>query len=97
MARVYRHIDTPIFLWGLELMDWLGVVIVFFLSFFVSRHILVNLLLIGSTYVILRFFKKGRAPNYAFHLWRFIRNAPSYYVRLEGSLPKYLHTEVFHD
>jgi len=84
MVKVYRNIATPILFFGLELVDCVAVFVVFLGVFYVSDHMLLNLLIVACAYFSLRFIKKGKPAGYTLSLAKFLVSPEEKHVRLES-------------
>jgi len=84
VIKVYRNIATPILFFGLEIVDCMGVFIVFLGVFFVSDHLFINLLIVTGTYFSVRLLKKGKPAGYTLHLAKFLMSSHEEHVRLEA-------------
>ena len=84
MVKVYRNIATPILFFGMELVDCMGVFVIFLGVFFVSDHLFLNLLIVAGAYFSVRFLKKGKPAGYTLHLVKFLMSPEEEHVRLEA-------------
>ena len=90
MARVYRNISRPLLFFNMELLD-LGIVFAgMILSFLISNSTVVTILFTGALYVVIRYFKRGRAPGFFLHLIKFLITPAESGVGLKDRLPPYL-------
>ena len=71
-VRTYTHLDKKEKVFGLEVLDFLVLALVYGVVFVVSVNIFVNLMVVGGAYVLLRLYKKGKPPKYTATLIRFI-------------------------
>jgi hypothetical protein len=86
MVKVYRNIATPILFFGLELVDCMGVFGVFLGAFYLSDHLLLNLLIVAGAYFSVRLLKNGKPAGYTLCLIKFLMGPEEEHVRLEATL-----------
>ncbi len=64
---------------GLEVMDFLLLALVYAVVFIVSTNIFINLAVVATAYALLRIYKKGKPPKYTSMLFRFLFT-PKFYT-----------------
>ncbi|HOW87321.1 MAG TPA: hypothetical protein PKV84_01520 [Candidatus Omnitrophota bacterium] len=86
----FTKIQSKNKIFGLEFLDLLILLVIYLVVFVFSTNLLLNLALVSGAYLVLRFYKKGKAPHWAGSVMRFLLRPRKYFSRRERKeeLPK---------
>ncbi len=70
-VKTYTHLDKKERMFGIEVLDFLLLAVVYAVVFTVSRNIFINIAVVVAVYVGLRLYKRGKPQGYTATLVRF--------------------------
>ena len=74
----YNKIQGRNKIMGLEFFDLVILLAVYLVVFVISTNLIVNLMVVTASYIVLRFYKRGKAPHWSESVARFLLR-PKYY------------------
>lgn len=78
-VKTYTYLDKKEKAFGMEVADFLILAVVYALTFLVSMNLFINFAVIAGAYFSLRFYKRGKPPQYTAALIRFLMT-PKFYT-----------------
>ncbi len=78
-VKTYSYLEKKEKLFGLEVVDFLCLAVVYAVIFLLSSNLITNVVILLLVYLGIRFYKKGKPPGYTLQLLRFI-GTPKMYV-----------------
>lgn len=86
-VKGYRNIFVKNKILGLEFLDLLVLLTAYLGIFLFSKNIVLNLILIGAVYFLLRIYKKGKPQHWSVSIIRFLMLPRTY--RLDREMKSY--------
>jgi len=78
-VKTYTYLDKKEKAFGMEVADFLILAVVYALTFLVSMNLVINFSVIAGAFLLLRFYKRGKPPQYTATLIRFLIT-PKFYT-----------------
>lgn len=78
-VKTHTSLEKNEKVFGLEVLDFLIIAVVYALVFMLSTNIFLNLAAVTAVYCLLRIYKKGKPPKYTTMLVRFLLT-PKFYT-----------------